>query len=113
MRLLEFRYNTIAIISKPFLIPEAYPVGFRVLLCDLFDGVKTVGGENVVGVEKAEPGTVHLVEGTVAGGGDAGIGLVGDFEAGGAAGVVVEDRGAGVFATVVYAEAFPVREGSG
>lgn len=44
-------------------------------------------------------------------GGDAGVGLVGDAEAGVAAGVGIEDKVGTVFAAVVGAEAFPVREG--
>lgn len=51
------------------------------------------------------------VEGTVTGGGDADVGLVGDTEAGVATGVSVEDKVGTVLAAIVGAKAFPVREG--
>ena len=55
--------------------------------------------------------SAKAVEGAVASGGDAGVGLVDDAEAGIAAGVGVEDEVGAVLAAVVGAEAFPVGEG--
>lgn len=51
------------------------------------------------------------VEGAVTGGGDAGVGLVDDAEARVAAGVGIEDKIGAVFAAIVGAKTFPVREG--
>lgn len=64
--------------------------------------------DNIIAINKPNPIAVGGIKGTVAGGGDAGVALVGDVDAGVEAGVGVEEGGAGIGGTVIDAAGFPI-----
>lgn len=65
----------------------------------------------VICINKPDPLAGGGGEGAVAGGGDAGIALVGDVDAGVEAGVGVEEGGAGIGGAIVDAAGFPIGVG--
>lgn len=65
----------------------------------------------VIGINEPDPLAVGGGEGAVAGGGDAGVALVSDVDAGVKAGVGVEEGGAGIDGAVVDAAGFPIGVG--
>lgn len=66
---------------------------------------------NVIAIEKENPIPSSTHQCAVAGGGDAGVALVGDVDAGVEAGVGVEEGRAGIGGAVVDAAGFPISVG--